>query len=207
MPNSIYGTNDTSKLNSLGFSAQPINDDNQMANFVQSSENLGMGTGVSGQKMGRGTTQQGLGAFAPVLSYLTLLTKGDQGSLAQATQPQANQIQDSFAAVRNMISGQPRGGGKAGVLAEAPYQQSKQIGDMQQGARSGAAGQLGNVANMLAGLGQGQESLGLNEITEALNTAMNQRGQNVQERASTQQMITGLASAAGKTAAAMYTGK
>jgi hypothetical protein len=213
---SIYGGLASGGVNQFGFKPQSVQDSNQMANFLQSSENSSMTGGAQNLAGGAGilqsgqsTTGQGIQALSPVLQYLTQLTKGDQGDIAQATQGQTNQIKDSFAAIRNMISAQPRGGGKAGVLAEAPYQQEKQIGDLQQGARAGAANQLGNVANSLAGLGLqqqnvglGEQGLGLSQQSLALQTALSQRGQNVEERAATEQMIGNLVKGASDVASA-----
>lgn len=212
----IYGGLNSGGVNQFGFKPQGVQDSNQMANFLQSSENSAMAGGAQNLQQGAGmlqgggtTTAQGIQSLGPVLQYLTALTKGDQGDLAQATQPQVNQIKDSFAAIRNMISAQPRGGGKAGVLAEAPYKQEQQIGDMQQQARSGAAGQLGNVANMLAGIGTaqqgiglGEQNLGLNQQSLALQTALGQRQQNVEERAATDAMIGNIVSGAADVASA-----
>jgi hypothetical protein len=216
----IYGGLASGGVNQFGFKPQGVQDSNQMANFLQSSENSAMAGGAQNLaagggmlQSGQGTTGQGIQALSPVLQYLTQLTKGDQGDIAQATQGQTNQIKDSFAAIRNMISAQPRGGGKAGVLAEAPYKQEQQIGDLQQGARAGAAGQLGSIANSLAGLGLqqqnvglGEQGLGLNQQSLALQTALQQRGQNVEERAATEAMIGNLVQGAASVASAGMTG-
>lgn len=128
---------------------------------------------------GKSTTHAGLNSMSPVLQYLTALTKGDSADMAQATQPQVNQIKDSFSAIRNMISQQPRGGGKAGVLAEQGSQQTKQIGDMQSQARQGAAGQLGSLSSSLAGLGVDEQKLGLEASIDADKATLEQRAQNM----------------------------
>jgi hypothetical protein len=128
---------------------------------------------------GKTNTSSGMSAMAPVMQYLTQLTKGDQADVNQATQPQVNQIKDSFSAIRNMISQQPRGGGKAGVLAEQGSQQQKQVGDLQQGARSGAAGQLGQLSGTLAGLGIQQMGLGDEATHQADAATMLRRAQDM----------------------------
>jgi hypothetical protein len=176
---SIYSPTGYGGTNAYGFKPQPINENNPMANFLQSSQNLVAGEGAKNVQSGGQTTQSGLGAMAPVLQYLTKLTMGDQADVEQATQPQANQIRDSFQAVRNMISQQPRGGGKAGVLAEAPYKERQQVSDMQSQARQGAAGQLGQMASTLAGIGLEQGQLGEAEQGLAMESALGQRGQNI----------------------------
>lgn len=159
--------------------------------YGQGQALLGPGMQVYGQ--GQQGYQAGLGAMAPTLQYLTQLTKGDQADVSQAIQPEANRIKDSFAAVRNMISAQPRGGGKAGVLAEAPYKEQQQIGDLASQARQGAAGQLGQFASTMAGLGLSQaqtgnefmrtglaeSELGQQGLTNADQMALQRRQQNI----------------------------
>lgn len=153
--------------------------DNSTTAFLYSMQNLMSGEGQRGYQQGQAGYQTGMGALAPTLDYLTQLTKGDQGDVSQAMQPEANRIRDSFAAVRNMISQQPRGGGKAGALAEAPYQQQQQINDLAQQARAGAAGQLGQLGTTLAGLGLDQSQQGLQAQNLGAQLALTRRGQNV----------------------------
>ena len=104
--------------------------------------------------------QSGLTAAAPALSLLTSLTKGDQGDVTQAAQPQIDQITQQFDQIRNMISMQPRGGGKTTALAEAPFQKAGDIQRTEGAMRTGAAGQLGSLSTQLAGLGVQQEGIG-----------------------------------------------
>lgn len=187
-----------SGVNNYGFKSQPTNDNNPMANFLQSTQNLLAGQGSVNTSTGAGVAASGVAGMAPALDYLTKLTKGDQADVAQATQPQVNQIKDSFAAIRNLISSQPRGGGKSGALAESPFAQEKQIGDTQQTARSGAANSLGTMSATLAGLGLQQGQLGLGEESQAMNTALGQRGQNIGQTTKTIAAAFGDAASAGK---------
>ena len=147
-----------------------------MTKFMRSQQNQ-MATGGYGDTgQGRDVYSGGLQAFGPVLSQLTSLVKGDQADVSQQMQPEANRIRDSFAAARNIIGQQGRGGGKTTALAEAPFQQARQMGDMAQQARAGASGQLGNVAQVLAGLGLNEQSLGIGE-TQGASAANLQRRQ------------------------------
>lgn len=171
--------------------------DNSTTAFLYSLQNLMGGEGQRGYQQGQAGYQTALGALGPTMDYLTQLTKGDQGDISQATQPEANRIRDSFNAVRNMISQQPRGGGKAGALAEAPYQQQQQINDLAQQARTGAAGQLGQLATTLAGLGLDQSSQGLQLQNLATQAALTRRGQNIGQTSRSIAEIMGAASSAG----------
>jgi hypothetical protein len=148
-----------------------------LTNYIASIQNLtgGQGQGVLGS--GAGTFGEGLGlvapglaqansgatAAAPALQYLTSLVKGDQADLTQAAQPEIDQVSQQFDAVRNLISQQPRGGGKASVLAEAPFQKATAVGNIEAGLQSGAAGQLGGLATQLAGIGLGEAGVGTTE--------------------------------------------
>lgn len=164
-----------SYLGSNGVYNQSLSGGDPMTNFMVSSMNNQANTGANQTSQGGSTYNAGLEAFGPVLAHLTSLVNGNQGDISQAIQPEANRIKDSFAAVRNMISQQPRGGGKTSALAESGFQEAQQIGDVAAGARQNATGQLGSIAGTLAGLGLSQEQLG------AAATA-NAAGENLQRR-------------------------
>jgi len=155
------------------------------ANNLASTGQQYSDAGVKNVQAGNQQYTSGAAAAAPSLDLLTKLVRGDQADISQAIQPEANRIRDSFSAVRNMISSQPRGGGKAGALAEAPYEEVQQIGDAAQKARAGATGELGNLSTTLAGLGQGQESVGLQQekigetgVNDALQAELLRRNEN-----------------------------
>lgn len=159
-----------------------------MQNQLSGGGTQAFNAGQTGLVRGAQDYKSGLNAMAPVLETLTRLVKGDQADVSQAIQPEANRIRDSFAAVRNMISAQPRGGGKTSTLAEAPFQQAKAIGDIAAAKRSEATGELGNLSTTLAGLGQGQEQIGLGEaglgaslLTDASKAALERRNQDMGE--------------------------
>jgi hypothetical protein len=162
-----------------GLMLQPTNDKNMMANFLQSTENKEATTGASTLGKGLKGAESAQGALGPVMSYLSALTRGDQADISQAIQPEANRIRDSFSAVRNMISGQPRGGGKTSSLAESGFQQERQIGDTAAALRSKAPGELGSLALGLAGQQLGEAQLGAELMSRSQEIALGQRGQNV----------------------------
>lgn len=142
----------------------------------------GQGQGILGAGLGTTTgglaqTQSGVTAAAPALNYLTQLTQGNQASLTQAAQPEIDQISQQFDAVRNLISQQPRGGGKASALAEAPFQQATAVGNVEAGLQSQAASQLGNLSTQLAGVGLGEAGVGLGQ--EQVGTGLEQEAANI----------------------------
>jgi hypothetical protein len=130
------------------------------ANDIQNEENLFNSQGGSSFAAGGGNITSGTNTMAPALQFLTQLTKGDQGDVSQAAQPQIDSITQQFDQIRNMISQQPRGGGKTTALAEAPFQKSAAINRTEGDLRSGAASSLANAGLGVANLGLGQEGLG-----------------------------------------------
>lgn len=129
-------------------------------------DEVGKAAGIEGGGLlgkGQGTVTEGTNAMAPTLDFLTRLTKGDQGDVTQAAQPEIDQITQQFDQIRNLVSLQPRGGGKASVLAESPFKKAGTIQRTEGEMRTGAAGQLGGLASNLAGLGISESGLGLQE--------------------------------------------
>lgn len=206
-----------------GFTLQP-GSNNPMAAYLQSVENL---TGQQGQSLvgagqgligagegltqsggpiisgGMQTTASGTSAMAPGLDYLTRLVKGDQADVNQAIAPEEQRLNDQYSAIRNMISSGPRGGGKEAALAAAPYQKADTEAGLISQKRQAAAGELGQEASTLAGiglqesglglnigelglnesqLGLGESSLGITETLSGLTAALTQRGQNVNQQ-------------------------
>lgn len=180
---------------------------NSLTQFIRSIEGL---TGTQGQgilQQGQQQTQSGINAAGPALDLLTQLTRGDQGDITQAAQPEIDQITQQFDAIRNMISMQPRGGGKTTALAEAPFQKSGAIQRTEGALRTGAAGQLGQLATSLAGIGQGQEQIGAGLLGQSGQLALGKEGQDYSQPSALSQVLGGLttgANLAGTGAAISY---
>jgi len=153
-----------------GLALEPIGGGStSLDQFIRSIEGLTatqgqgiLGGGLNQVQAGLGQTQSGVNAAAPVLDFLTKLVKGDQGDVTQAAQPEIDQISQQFDQIRNLISLQPRGGGKTTALAEAPFQKSAAIQRTEGDLRKGAAGQLGALSTSLANIGLGESGIGLN---------------------------------------------
>ena len=167
----------TSGLSLVGgnFATEPITG-NSLDKFIRSSEGLTanqgqsiLGTGQGNVAAGQQTTNQGITALGPALSFLTNLVQGNQADIAQAAQPEIDTITQQFDQIRNLISLQPRGGGKATALAEAPFQKAGDIQRTEAGLRSQAVGQLSGLGTSLAQIGLGQSNVGLSESGLGLN--------------------------------------
>jgi len=166
-----------------GLALQPVSGgDDDLTRFIRSIEGLTatQGQGILGAGLnltasgspfvtaganvaGGGLTQarSGAEAAAPAIDYLTKLVRGDQADVAAAAQPQIDEITQQFDQIRNLVSLQPRGGGKASVLAETPFEKTKAIADVEGKMRTGAAGQLGGLSTQLANVGLGEAGVGL----------------------------------------------
>jgi hypothetical protein len=172
-------------------SYEPISG-NSLDQFIRAIEGV---TGSQGQQsfgLGQQVFGQGVTAMAPALQFLTALTKGDYGDVTQAAQPQIDQITQQFDAIRNMISMQPRGGGKTSALAEAPFQKSAAIAKTEGSMRTGAAGQLGGLASNLANLGLSETSVGTGLESEAANIALTKQGLDYSQPSALKQLLEGL---------------
>ena len=172
---------------SSSLATEPI-EGNSLTKFIRSIEGL---TGQQGQSIlqsGQSTTQSGIDSLAPALGLLTQLTKGDQGDVTQAAQPQIDQINQQFDAIRNLVSLQPRGGGKTTALAEAPFQKAGDIQRTEGSTRTGAAGQLGQLGATLAGLGLQQEGIGVGLEGTSANIALGKEGQDYSQSSTLSQI-------------------
>ena len=155
---------------------------NSLTQFIRSIEGM---TGTQGQgavTSGMNQAQSGVSAAGPALSFLTALTQGSEADVTQATQPQVDAITQQFDAIRNMISLQPRGGGKTSALAEAPFQKSGAIQRMQGDERTKAAGQLGGLATNLAGIGISEAGIGAGLEGTSANIALGKEGQDYSQQ-------------------------
>lgn len=145
-------------VNLQGINSKGVTQDN--STYIKSLEALAGAQGSGILPAGLNQEQSGIKAVQPVLSFLTSLVKGDQADITQAAQPEIDQITQQFDQIRNLISLQPRGGGKTSSLAEAPFQKAGQIQRTEGQLRTGAAGELGNLGTTLAGLGLQEGGLG-----------------------------------------------
>lgn len=170
---------------------------NSLTAFIRSIEGLAGTQGQQAFQTGQQQTQQGLSAAGPALDLLTNLVKGDQGDITQAAQPEIDQITQQFDQIRNLVSLEPRGGGKTSALAEAPFQKASQIQKTEGALRSNATSQLGSLATNLAGIGLGESNLGLGLESLSAQTALGKEGQDYSQASALQQVLAGLQTGAG----------
>ena len=151
--------------------------------FIASLANLTGGQGLQ-------AFQQGQNTAAPGLQLLTQLAKGDQGDVSQAAQPEIDSITQQFDQIRNMISQQPRGGGKTTALAEAPFQKAGDITRTEGSMRAGSA-------QALAGLGLQQEGIGAGLESESAGIGLQKQQLDYGQTAALMNMLGGLGQGVG----------
>ena len=207
-PSSLSSPSSSPSLSSLA--GQPLapqaysKESTTLDNYIMGIQNLTgqqgqgiLGAGQGQVQAGQATTNQGITALGPALSLLTNLVQGNQADITQAAQPEIDQISQQFDQIRNLVSLQPRGGGKTSALAEAPFQQAGQIQRTEGQLRSNAVGQLSSLGTSLANIGLGQSGVGLQESNLGLNLeqssandALQKQGLNYGQQTPIQQFAT-----------------
>lgn len=96
--------------------------------------------------------------YGPVIDYYSRLLSGNRGEMTQALAPEINQIGEGYGAQTQAAANlMPRGGGRATMLQNLPYQQTRDVQSLMQTARPQAAGGLLQAGN--AAVGQGIQAL------------------------------------------------
>jgi len=136
---------------------------------------------IGGQQygLGRDTTSKGMDTLAPAGEYFKRLLGGDSNEAMKAIQPQADAIGQQFQNVRDMISTQPRGGGKTSELARLPVEQIRILSNLISGARGGAAQGLESIGSKYLDTGQQQIGRSLQANQGAGQLALQGRGQDM----------------------------
>ena len=117
----------------------------------QATQNLQYGTGQNLIGMGTGAVQQPLNYWANILS-------GNKGLATSALAPDISRIGQGYQqAASTSAALMPRGGPRADVLANMPFQQQRDVSTLFQQARPQAASQLGQLGSGL--IGQGTNAL------------------------------------------------
>lgn len=140
--------------------------------------------GVGGQQydLGRSTTQEGMDNLRTAGDWYKRLLAGDTTELMKSVQPQADVIGQQFQNVRNMISTQPRGGGKTSELAHLPVEQIKALSNLISGSSDNAAQGLGGLAGKMLGVGEAETGRGVQASQSAGQLALAGRGQDMSKK-------------------------
>src|SRR5881396_3537107 len=78
-----------------------------------------MGLGAAGPLL-----RQGQSAYGPVMDYWSRILSGNRGEMTSALAPEIEQIGQGYGAQTQALANlMPRGGGRATLLSQLPYQQ------------------------------------------------------------------------------------
>jgi len=147
---------------------------------LNSLGNTAAATAANDTSAGSGAFGSGLQSLQPAINYFTQLLGGGE-EMNEALSPQFDQISQQFDQIRNSISAtQPRGGGTASAMVQAPFQEAATKGEIASKARSDAASKLGDLSTAEAGLGEGEQGIGLQALGESLQEALGSKGLNEQ---------------------------
>lgn len=196
-----FGPSNTSKIannNLAGISSQATN----------TAFPLDISTGKSLIGTGQGLLNQGGQSLNSGTNFFNTLLNGNQANTTALLQPNIDQIRNANQnSIQSLSTLMPRGGGRSGTLFGASYAPNAQIQSLFNGARSGAAGQLGQLGLGQEGIGLGATGLGTNLFNTANsalgvgagasgtlgNQALAQKQMSDQELAALGQAIFGLA--------------
>lgn len=114
--------------------------------------------GISGQAANLGGAYAGMStpALGQAMDYWSKLLSGDRTAMAQTLGPEVQQIsQGQQNALTNVSQFTPRSGARATTMAQLPFQQARDVGNLYASVRPAAAQNLGNL-----GVGTGQLATG-----------------------------------------------
>ena len=156
----------------------------------------GLGSGFAGGALNAGgstlnsglaTAGAGTSLFSDPIQYYQALLSGNQQAMTQAIAPTSQAIASQYkGAEQSTSTSQPMGGYRSQQLANLPFQEAQQIGNLyaplQANAASGLSGIANNIAGIgtaTAGIGESEQGLGLESLLQTLQAQLTQRGQNI----------------------------
>lgn len=126
--------------------------------------------GMNLTQQGMAATGTGLGDVAQASNYYRQLLSGNRAAMTSALGPELGQIADSYRAAAAATAGlTPRGGGRATLMGQLPFQQARDVSTLLQQARPQAAQGLVQTGEGFMRGGQLYAGAGSNLIGNALN--------------------------------------
>lgn len=93
-------------------------------------------------------------SFNPVMNYWGNLLSGDRGAMTQTLAPQLNIMGDQYRAATQAASElMPRGGGRATMMQQLPFQQMRDVQQLYQQAQPMAAQGMAQIGGMAGQMG------------------------------------------------------
>jgi hypothetical protein len=155
---------------------------------LQSMQKMLGTTAGQAQQEGLSAMGQGIDSMAPVLDYFKKLLSGDRGEVMGAIGPEVDTISKQFGQIRQMLSTEGRGGGKASAGNQFQFQEQSQVGSLINQSRRGAATGLQGAATALGGMGAAETGLGIQAGSDAAQSILAQTAEEDQKRFQEKQM-------------------
>lgn len=157
-----------------------------MAAFLQSLQNSLTASGEQAFGTGQAAFSEGLQDFAPAQAYWSDILSGNRSEMESAIAPEKASILDQYRARRRSRAQLgSRSGGTNEAETQSGYAQAGDIAALLQKLRPQAAQGTADVASSIAGLGVQESQIGNEQIFNALQAAISQRGQNLGQQATT----------------------
>lgn len=148
---------------------QPVSGGNN--DLTQYQRSLTNNIGTAGQNL----LTQGTGQVGQALSYWGPILSGNRAEMSAALAPEINTINSGYNQQRQQLDTfAPRGGGRANLMQQLPFNQTRDISTLFSGLRPQAA-------NAVAGIGENQQSTGSNMLAQAVQAVLQKMGLNVQQ--------------------------
>lgn len=164
---------------------------NSMTQYLRSLNNY---SGTSGQNV----FQTGGNMAGQSGDYYSKILSGNPAAIAQAMAPTINATNSAYKQQQQQVDQfAPMGGGRASQMAQLPFQKAGAISNIIAGAQPGAASALGT-------LGTQEQSLGLQQLQQALASLLEMRGQDVNEHGQSMQLAGQLGSSLMGSGASAY---
>jgi len=195
------------KMPAQPFQPEPVEGDS-LTKALRSTTNLAGGTGtnflnagtdvfnagVGGAGTAGGTASTALATVDPVVAYWKAILSGDPKAVNTAISPAAGTLATAYQnAIKNAQMFMPRGGARASIVSQLPFQQGQDLFNLVAQLQPMAAQGLNQTANTQIGAGGLQTELaralmsgglgvtgqGTNLLNTVLQTMLARRGQNV----------------------------
>lgn len=139
---------------------------------------LGMDTGkgllaegAADRERGRGLLQTGINSAYPALNYWSQLLAGNKSGMTSLLSPELNRISQGYNTARQTNAAlNPRGGPRADILSEQPFQQQRDVSNLFSTIRPMAASNLLDTSRFVTDASERSMASGSSLLTQAINS-------------------------------------
>lgn len=133
--------------------------------------------GAADRERGRGLLQTGINSAYPAINYWSTLLAGNRAGMTSLLSPELNRISQGYNTARQTNAAlQPRGGPRADILAEQPFQQQRDVSNLFSTVRPMAASNLLDTSRFVTDASERSMASGSSLLTNALNSIFSGQG-------------------------------